>query len=329
MGKHKTSGVYFVSNDRAIEMTIAFLNSFRKYNPGISLCLIPFEDNYFQLERLKDKYKFSIFSEQELLSMCDDISRQFHGRTMGALSGTYKEDYREGFGPLLEGFSFVPYNNIEKMEAAVTDNTAGIILELVQGEGGINIADKEYISNVRKLCDDKGIIFIVDEIQTGFCRTGKFFASEHYNLNPDIMTAAKGIAGGFPIGATLCSDKINMPIGKHGTTFGGNPLACAAAIAAIDFMTENKLCEQAEKKGNYFVAKLKRENLSKVIEIRNLGLMIGIELKEKVKPYLQELLDRKILALPAGLTVIRLLPPATISTEDLDVVASNLIQVLK
>jgi acetylornithine/LysW-gamma-L-lysine aminotransferase len=248
---------------------------------------------------------------------------------MGSLSGTYKEAYREGFGPLIEGFSFVPYNNFEKMESAVTDKTAGIILELVQGEGGINIADKEYISSVRKLCDEKGIIFIADEIQTGFCRTGKFFASEHYNLNPDLMTVAKGIAGGFPIGAVLCSDKISMPVGKHGTTFGGNPLACAAANAAIDFMNENKLYEQAEAKGKYFVDSLNREELTKVREIRSLGLMIGIELKEKVKPYLQQLMEKKVLALPAGLTVIRLLPPLTISTEELDIVAQTLIEVLK
>jgi acetylornithine/LysW-gamma-L-lysine aminotransferase len=211
----------------------------------------------------------------------------------------------------------------------VTDKTAGIILELVQGEGGINIADKEYISKTRKLCDEKEIMFIADEIQTGFCRTGKFFACEHYSLNPDIMTIAKGIAGGFPVGAVLCSDKISMPVGKHGTTFGGNPLACAAANAAIDFMQKEKLHEQAEIKGNYFVDKLKREQLTKVREIRNVGLMVGIELKEKVSPYLEKLLQEKVLALPAGTTVIRLLPPLTISNEDLDIVAEKLIKVLQ
>jgi acetylornithine/LysW-gamma-L-lysine aminotransferase len=172
-------------------------------------------------------------------------------------------------------------------------------------------------------------MFIADEIQTGFCRTGRFFACEHYGLNPDIMTVAKGIAGGFPVGAVLCSDKISMPVGKHGTTFGGNPLACAAALAAINFMTGNKLYDKAETKGKYFVDKLKREKLGKVREIRHLGLMIGIELKEKVKPYLQQLMERNILVLPAGLTVIRLLPPLTISTEELNIVAEKLIEVLK
>lgn len=277
-------------------------------------------------EAMEAALKFTRFNTGKTDFIC--AMRGFHGRTMGALSGTFKEEYREGFGPLIAGFSFVPYNNFEKMEAQVNEKTAGIILELIQGEGGINIADKEYITKVRNLCDDKGIIFIVDEIQTGFCRTGRFFASEHYDLNPDIMTVAKGIAGGFPMGAALCSNKINMPIGKHGTTFGGNPLACAAAIAAIDFMLDNKLYKQAEDKGKHFTNKLRQKDLSKVREIRNLGLMIGIELKEKVKPYLEELLARKVLALPSGLTVIRLLPPLTISTEELDVVAEKLIEIL-
>jgi acetylornithine/LysW-gamma-L-lysine aminotransferase len=278
-------------------------------------------------EAMEAALKFTRLNTGKTDFICAE--KGFHGRTMGSLSGTFKEEYRSGFGPLIEGFSFVPYNNFEKLEAAVTGKTAGIILELVQGEGGINIADKEYISSVRKLCDEKNIMFIADEIQTGFCRTGKFFASGHYNLNPDLMTVAKGIAGGFPVGAVLCSDKISMPVGKHGTTFGGNPLACAAAIAAIDFMIENKLDEQAEAKGKYFKAGLKQEELSKVKEIRNLGLMIGIELNEPVKPYLQQLMEKKILALPAGLTVIRLLPPLTISNEELNIVAENLIEVLK
>ncbi len=278
-------------------------------------------------EAMEAALKFTRFNTKKTEFIC--AMRGFHGRTMGSLSGTYKEAYRDGFGPLIEGFSFVPYNNFEKLESAVTSNTAGIILELVQGEGGINIADKEFISKVRKLCDDKGIMFIADEIQTGFCRTGRFFACEHYDLNPDIMTVAKGIAGGFPVGAVLCSDKISMPLGKHGTTFGGNPLACAAAIAAIDYMVENKLYEQAESKGKYFAEKLNQAELSKVREIRHLGLMIGIELKEKVQPYLQELMKKKVLVLPAGLTVLRLLPPLTISKEELDTVAEKLIEVLK
>jgi len=253
----------------------------------------------------------------------------FHGRTLGALSATYKEEYREGFYPLVEGFSHVPYNNFEKLAAAVTDKTAGIILEPVQGEGGINIGNKEYFEKVRQLCNEKNIILIIDEIQSGFCRTGKMFACEHLGIEPDILTLAKSIAGGFPMGATVCSPKIEIPMSKHGTTFGGNPLACAAAIASIDFMLQENLAAQAEEKGEYFTGLLKSENLSKVREIRNLGLMVGIEIKEKVQPVLQELLKEKIIALPAGTTVIRLLPPLVISKEDLKTVADKLIKILK
>ncbi|MBK8946522.1 MAG: acetylornithine/succinylornithine family transaminase [Ignavibacteriae bacterium] len=253
----------------------------------------------------------------------------FHGRTLGALSGTYKSEYREPFEPLVPGFSFVPFNNLEKLEAAITEKTAGIILEVVQGEGGINIGSKKYFDGVRKICDEKNILFIVDEIQSGFCRTGKMFACEYFDIQPDILTLAKAIAGGFPMGAALCSEKINISVGKHGTTFGGNPLAAAASIAAIDFMLENNLAKQAEEKGKYFISKFNIEKLSKVRAIRNLGLMIGIELKEKVQPYIIELMNKGVLAMPAGTTVLRLLPPIVISYDELDKVAEILNEMLK
>ncbi|MFA7229102.1 MAG: acetylornithine/succinylornithine family transaminase [Melioribacteraceae bacterium] len=255
--------------------------------------------------------------------------KAFHGRTMGALSATYKKEYREGFEPLVPGFTHVPYNNFEKLEAAVDENTAGIILEPIQGEGGINIGQIEYFKKVRQLCDEKKIFLIIDEIQTGFCRTGKMFAIEHLGIEADMMTVAKSIAGGFPMGAILCSDKIKIEKSKHGSTFGGNPLACAAGIASIDFMRENKLWEVAESKGKYFKEKLEKYSLQKIREIRIVGLMIGIELKDKVQPVLQELLARRIIALPAGTTVLRMLPPLVISYEDLDTVVEKLAEVLK
>ncbi|MEW6703202.1 MAG: aspartate aminotransferase family protein [Bacteroidota bacterium] len=253
----------------------------------------------------------------------------FHGRTLGALSATYKKEYREGFEPLVPGFTFVPFNNFDKLAEAVDNDTAGIILEPVQGEGGINIGQKEYFQKVRQLCDEKNILLIIDEIQTGFCRTGKIFAIEHLGIQADMMTLAKSIAGGFPMGAVLCSDKIQVEKSKHGSTFGGNPLACAAGIASIDFMLEEKLWEQAEAKGKYFKEKLEKFNLSKVREIRIIGLMIGIELKDKVQPVIVELLDKGIISLPAGTTVLRLLPPLVISYEDLDTVIERLAEVLK
>lgn len=252
----------------------------------------------------------------------------FHGRTYGALSATYKKEYRDIFEPLVPGFSFVPFNNFEKLAEAADDDTAGITLELIQGEGGINIGQKGYFQKVRELCSKKNILLIIDEIQTGFCRTGKIFAIEHYGIEADMMTLAKSIAGGFPMGALLCSDKIQIEKSRHGSTFGGNPLACAAGIASIDFMLENKLWEQAEAKGNYFREKLGQHSLSKVREIRQIGLMIGIELREKSQPVILELLKHKILSLPAGTTVLRLLPPLVISYEDLDVVINKLSKVL-
>ena len=255
--------------------------------------------------------------------------RGFHGRTMGALSGTHKPEYRKPFEPLVPGFSFVPYNNLEKMEAAITEKTAGIILEVIQGEGGINVASKEYLDGIRALCNKHNVMMIVDEIQTGFCRTGKMFAIEHFGIEPDIMTVAKGIAGGFPVGAAICSDKVNIPFGKHGTTFGGNPLASAAGLASINFMLDNNLAEEAAKKGDYLISKLNVDKLSKVREIRYKGLMIGIELKEKVQPYLQQLMSEGILAMPAGKIVLRMLPPAVITYEQLDKVAEVLNRILK
>lgn len=253
----------------------------------------------------------------------------FHGRTMGALSATYKSEYREGFEPLVPGFSHVPFNNFEKLAEALDEDTAGIILEPVQGEGGINIGQKEYFQKIRRLCDEKNILLIIDEIQTGFCRTGKMFAIEHLGIEADMMTVAKSIAGGFPMGAILCNDKIKIDKSKHGSTFGGNPLACAAGIASIDFMLDNKLWEEAEAKGKYFKEKLGKHQLSKVREIRIIGLMIGIELKDKVQPVLQELLKRNIIALPAGTTVLRMLPPLVIGYEDLDTVVEKLAEILE
>jgi acetylornithine/LysW-gamma-L-lysine aminotransferase len=252
----------------------------------------------------------------------------FHGRTYGGMTATAKKEYKEPFAPLLPGFVHVPYNNFVKLENAVNENTAAIILELIQGEGGINIAKEDYVQKVRNLCNEKGILFIVDEIQTGFCRTGKMFASEHYNVEPDIMCVAKSMGGGVPVGATVCSDKIEVPKGKHGSTFGGNPLACAASIASIDFMIENNLAERSVELGEYFVNKLKEHDLAKVREIRNKGLMVGIELKEKVQPYILKLMEERVLCLPAGPIVMRLLPPLTIEKEELDFVVEKLVKVL-
>ena len=254
--------------------------------------------------------------------------RGFHGRTMGAVSATFTKKYRDPFAPLVPGFSYVPLNKIEKLDAAVTEDTAAVMLELVQGEGGVNIADKEYIAAARKICDERGALLIADEIQTGFCRTGRFFASEHYDLQPDMMTTAKAIASGVPMGATLLSDKIKVEPSMHGTTFGGNPIACAAALATIDVMHDEKLAERATEMGAYFEQRLNEKPLSQVRSVRRLGLMIGIELKGKSQPVLEALMQRGVIGLPAGATVLRLLPPLVISKEQIDVVIGHLHELL-
>jgi acetylornithine/LysW-gamma-L-lysine aminotransferase len=254
--------------------------------------------------------------------------RGFHGRTMGAVSATYTPKYREAFQPLVPGFDYVPYNKIEKLEAVVNDNTAAVLLELVQGEGGVNPIQAGYITAVRKLCSERGALLIIDEIQTGFCRTGKFFACEHFDLQPDILCIAKAMGGGVPIGATLITDAIKIEPGLHGTTFGGNALACAAALAAIDVYQSDNLAQRAAELGAYFESELKIEDLSQVRALRRLGLMIGIELKQKVQDKLAQLLDAGIIALPAGPNVIRMLPPLIVEKPQIDRVVAVLRELL-
>ena len=250
--------------------------------------------------------------------------RGFHGRTFGALSATHNPKIRKAFEPLVPGFSHVPYNNLEKLEAAIDDDTAGIILEVVQGEGGVHPGTEEFLKGAETLCKDKGIVFIVDEVQTGFCRTGKLFASEHFNLQPDILTLAKSMAGGLPMGAVLCSDWVSEKASQHGTTFGGTPILCAASLATIDFIEKNDLAKEASDKGEYFTNNFCNELPDSVREVRQLGLMIGIELKEKVTPVLKRLMQEKVLALPGGMNVLRLLPPAVIEYSQLDKVIAAL-----
>jgi len=255
--------------------------------------------------------------------------RAFHGRTYGSLSATFNKKYREGFEPLVPGFSHVVFNNIETLENAVTTETAAVILEVVQGEGGVYPASLEYIQAARRICDERGALLIVDEIQTGFGRTGKLFAIEHFGVTPDLLTCAKSLAGGVPMGAVLIGRKVkNLTPGVHSSTFGGNPLACAAAAAALTVIEEEGLCAQANAKGKYLMDKLKHIQSSNIREVRGLGLMIGIEMKQKVAPFLKILQEKRIIALNAGMTVIRLLPPLVISYEQIDHLVTVLAEVL-
>jgi LysW-gamma-L-lysine/LysW-L-ornithine aminotransferase len=255
--------------------------------------------------------------------------RAFHGRTYGSLSATYNKKYREGFEPLVPGFSHVAFNNIEALDRAVNEETAAVILEVVQGEGGVYPATAQYIQAARRICTERGALLIVDEIQTGFGRTGKMFAIQHFGVTPDLLTCAKSLAGGVPMGAVLIGKNVkNLTPGVHGSTFGGNPLSCAAAVAALTVMEEEDLAGQAAAKGEYLMDKLKEINSPNIREVRGMGLMIGIEMKQKVASYIRVLQDRKIIALNAGMTVVRLLPPLVITYEQIDHLVDVLTEVL-
>jgi len=255
--------------------------------------------------------------------------RAFHGRTLGSLSATFNKKYRQGFEPLVPGFSHVPYNNIKALEITVTNKTAAVILEPIQGEGGVYPANAEYLQSARRICDEKGALLIIDEIQSGFGRTGKMFAIQHFGVTPDLLCCAKSLAGGVPMGAVLIGEKVqNLTPGVHATTFGGNPLSCAAGIAALTAIKEEDLPGQAAQKGAYLMEKLRQIDSPLIREVRGMGLLVGIELKQKVAPYVKALQERNIIALNAGMTVLRLLPPLVITYEQLDHFVDTLTDVL-
>jgi acetylornithine/LysW-gamma-L-lysine aminotransferase len=260
------------------------------------------------------------------------MMRGFHGRTLGALSMTFEKTYREPVAPLLlPTVTHVPFNNVERLAEALDANTAAVILEVVQGEGGVHPAEDGYLQAVQDLCHANGSLLIVDEVQTGFGRTGWLFAHQRDGIQPDLMCLAKSMAGGIPMGAVLMGARIEpLPPASHGSTFGGNPLACAAGLAVLDVLTSSSprverglggevdLIERARTRGDAVLDHL-RAHLpdSTVRDVRGRGLMIGVELRGKVAPVLRELQARGVLALPAGRTVLRMLPPLVISDEDL------------
>ncbi len=245
----------------------------------------------------------------------------FHGRTLATIAAG-KSKMQQGFGPMPEGFRKVPFNGMEELRNLIGEDTAAIIVEPVQGEGGIHPAQPCFLRAVRELCDEKDIVLIFDEIQCGIARTGSLFAKDQYEVQPDIMTLAKGLGSGVPIGAFLCSEKIAGAIdyGDHGTTFGGNPLACAAGLATLEVIEEENLSQQAEEKGAYLRRRLE-ENLSQLPEfkeIRGLGLMIGVEFTFETKPLVLEMLQRGVLSNATAGNVLRLVPPLVISYDELD-----------
>jgi len=257
--------------------------------------------------------------------------RGYHGKSMGALSATWNKEYREPFEPLVPGFSHVPFDSLEKTCQAITERTAAFIVEPVQGESGVRPGSREYFQGVQDNCRKTGTLLVLDEVQTGFCRTGRMFALEHFGIEPDILCLAKSLGGGVPMGAIGISEAVSAKLFKlaHTSTFGGNPLACAAANAAIRYMEDFQLAQRAQDLGQEFMAELRKIDSPKIREVRGLGLIVGVELKEKAGPYIQQLMERGILVLGAGPTVIRYLPPLVIERDDLKRVVAETASVLR
>ncbi len=248
----------------------------------------------------------------------------FHGRTYGALTATAQEKFHNGFSPLLPGFKYVPFNDIDALKKAIDKNTCAIMLEPIQGEGGVRIPDRDYLKKVRELCDEAGILLILDEVQTGMGRTGRLFAYEHFNITPDIMTLAKGLGAGIPIGALLATEKVSKAFtpGSHASTFGGNPVSCASAIATIETILEDGfILDNVQRMGRYFMDRLnnlKQEFPDIIISVRGMGLLIGMELLRDCSDIVQACLEKGLLINCTAGNVLRFTPPLIVQKKDID-----------
>lgn len=252
------------------------------------------------------------------------FTQSFHGRTLGTLSATGQAKIQDGFAPLLPGFRCLPYNDSAALEELVTPETCAVLLELVQGEGGVHPAEKEWIEQLAAICQENDLLLMVDEVQTGIGRTGKLFAYEHYGIEPDVMSLAKGLGSGFPLGAVVAKKHVAKAFvpGTHGTTLGGNPLASTAGLATMTHLLGENIVQQAETQGSYLAGKLQqmKQKYQCIQAIRGLGLMQGIVLDGTVqaKEIITKGLEQGVLLLPAGPDVVRLLPPLIITTEEID-----------
>lgn len=260
------------------------------------------------------------------------VSNAFHGRTIATIS-TGMSKYAKGYDPLLEGFSEIPLNDIDALRDAFDDNTLGIMLETVQGSGGLQVAKKEFVREAKKLCESHNALFIVDEVQTGIGRTGRMFGFDHYGVQPDIIGMAKAMGGGFPIGAMTCKISVAecMNYGDHGSTYGGNPLACAASLAALEAVKGENLIEQAEEKGEFLRNALVEisGNIPQIKDIRGKGLMIGVELSFGCRKVVEDMMEMGVLSNCTQGNVIRLVPPLIINKTQLETLVDVLVKAIK
>ena len=259
------------------------------------------------------------------------LVNSFHGRTMCTLSATGQEVFHNYFFPFMEGFRYAEANNTDDLRSKIDDTVCAVMIEYVQGEGGVNVLDIDYVKKLRALCDEHDILLIFDEVQTGIGRTGKFFAHEYFGVKPDIMTLAKGLGGGLPIGVFIAGEKCcdTLGSGMHGTTFGSNPVVCAGALNVLERVSKPEFLDEVVKKGKYLTEKLLSYSPSKVVGVRGKGLMIGFQVSGNPKDYLHDAADKGLLVLTAGSDVVRLLPPLTISYDEIDKGAAILADVLK
>lgn len=254
--------------------------------------------------------------------------QSFHGRTIATVTATGQPKYHDGFQPLVPGFSYVPYNDLGALEAAITPDVGAVLLEPIQGEGGVRVPDEAYWKQVRQLCDDKKVLLILDEVQTGLGRTGPLFAHQGYGITPDIMTLAKGLGNGVPIGAMGCTDGVatGFDVGSHACTFGGNPLSAAAAVATLSALTAPGFLEAAQARSTYLFDNLAdvAASCDAVVEVRGKGLMVGIEFDQPVAPLVNTLIESGVICGPAGPNVLRFLPPLIVEKSHIDRVISLL-----
>jgi len=246
----------------------------------------------------------------------------FHGRTLATLSATGQEKYHQGFQPLVPGFRLAPFDDVAALDRSLADETVAVMLEPIQGEGGVVVPKRDYLKRVRELCDRNRLLLIFDEVQVGMGRTGRFFAFEHAGVKPDIVTLAKALGGGLPIGAMIARSEVaaSFTPGSHGTTFGGNPVACAAALAVLDAFEQEGVFENAERVGAYIVERLRKfaKSCERVSEVRGLGMIIGVVLKHEAAPVVSACLKEKLLVNATAGNVLRLLPPLNLTREEAD-----------
>ncbi len=275
-------------------------------------CCIKMVRKYHDATGNPDKYRIITFTGA------------FHGRTLAAMWASKRDPLiQDGFGPAVEGFDPVEFGNIEQVRQAITKETGAILVEVIQGDGGIRVADKEFIQALRNICNEKSLLLCIDEIQSGMGRTGKLFAHEHYGITPDIMTSAKGLGGGFPIGACLATEKAacGMTLGTHGSTYGGNPLAMAVGNKVLSIVTSSGFLDKVTAMGDYLkseLEKLKTNYPSAILEVRGKGLMLGIKPAGENKEVAKKLEDNGLLVACAGENIIRLLPPLIIEKSQID-----------